>query len=634
MKINYNDFAEKVKLKDNRFSGMDNATVAKTVIKENPYYEDKVDFEETAKDKVLGTGRAIGQAVTVGQAPHLAGVGQALGGAVYNLTHLKNPLKDLYKDYKEGREEYKKEQNKFETLHPGLNFAGEAVGTVGALPIGGAAAKIPQIAKLLKGAGAVKKGALAGTSWGAAYGAGQGLSNTEGKAFDLPKAATGLGAGALVGGTIGTAIPLSVLGVKGGIKGLINGANALTKTGLKGNVQQYTVPEGVQTKTYRKLATNPVIQKEALRGDIGMRAEELQNKATDKMLNFVPEKFEKISKEYEALPKDIFISFDKNNTTGKMLQAVKDFQFNTKFMPNESAEKNVNNLVQKIIKSGRTVNNEYGITRENLQRAMDTVYEQSQKAFKDGDNAVGKLYKDLYGILKEARATNKKVEEVSAKYADISRVKEMLEQGLGVKWGKGDNHRQVSTKLIQQARNRAGTQFDEILVKADEILKKYPDLEGAKDLSNAIDLAQVAYDFRPPEESKFTNRVLTPKGIFNKTFNAIFTKSPQEKAKLLAKNLQEGRITPQDVTGEFDIVNGGRFTTGLNRFLQRQKVYGGKLNPIAALMRKKKTNTPLPRLLLADSSQFNNLIRNPLILEINKNKKSLLRSNKNGNTNN
>ncbi len=584
--------------------------------------------EDTVGEKIQGTGRAIGNVATFGQASHLAGLGQGLGGAVYNLLHGENPFKDVESDYIEGREKYKQDQKKFKELNPTLNTLGEVTGAVATLPMGGAVGKIPAIAKLLKGAGAVKKGTLAGASWGASEGFGQGLSNTEGKGADIEKALTNATVGGVAGGLVGGALPLTFGGVKGGIKALANIPNKM-KAGFKGDTIQYAVPNGVQTKTFRKLAENPVVQKEALRGDIGMRAEEFQNKATEKTLKFVPELFEKVSKDYNDLPKDLFISFDKMNTGSKLLKAIDNFGFDTKFMPNKAEEVKAKSLVQNILRSGKTVNNEYGITRENLQRAMNTTWENSQKAFNNGDNAVGKLYSDLYKVLREARATNQQVEKVSAKYHDIKEAKELLGKALGIKLEKGANIRQLATKLIQQSKNRSGNQFDDTLINVGEKLSKYADLPNVKELKNAIDLAQVSYDFRPPSESKLLNRIPTSQNsIFKSLFvdipkKVLFETSPQEKAKLLAKNLREGKITADDVLGQFDIINAGKFSTGLNRFLQNQKVYGGRLNPIANLMRRKEQNTPLPTFLLTDGKRFSDIIRNPLILETNRRRELL-----------
>lgn len=597
--MNYNEFAEKIKQKDSRFEGMDNIAVAKQVIKENPYYKDKVDFEESLGDVVQGVGRSIGQNVTFGQAPHLAGYGNAWGGVLYNAIHLKNPLKDFVKDYEQGREQYKQEQDKFSKLHPGLNFTGNAIGTLATLPVGGAVGRIPAIAKILKTVGNVRKGAIAGAGWGSAYGFGEGLSNTKGKAIDLKAAAIGLPVGAGIGAGIGAAIPGAVNLLKLGGKKFVNGVNKGIKSlqkGDTGDVASYIVPKGVSTKSIRKLVNSSKVQDKAIKENIGMNVENYQNEATQKTLEFVPTLFDKVSKEYENLPKDMFISFDQNQTSGQLLNAIKDFGFATKFMPNPKVQQEANSLVQNIIKSGRTVNNEYGITRENLQRAMQTVWEKSQKAFKDGDNAVGKLYDNLYQILKQARSTNKNIEQVSTKYADISKAKEILENALGIKFEKGANHRQVATKIIQQGRVRAGTQLDDALSNIDTILSKYPDLKGVKELRDSIDLAQVAYDFRPPSESKLLSQIpSTTTGIIKKVLidvpkKIFFETSPQQKAKALAENLQKGRITQNDILNPFNVISAGKFTTPLNKFLQEQRIYGGKYNPIANLMRGNSSN--------------------------------------------
>ena len=598
------------------------------------------DFGKT----IEGTGRAVGNVATFGQGSHIAGVGEGVGSmfyniaqpikkSIYNLSQFKNPLKPLKEvkkafdddytaEYKEGREEFKKDQKKFEELHPVLNTIGETTGALATIPTGSAVGRIPMIAKYLKGAGAVKKGALAGAGWGASEGFGYGLSNTEGEGADIKKALTNAGIGGVAGGTIGAALPLAFMGVKGGINTIAKIPSKI-KTGYMGDVVQYATPNGVQTKTFRKLAENPVVQKEALRGDIGMRAEEFQNKATEKTLEFVPELFENVSKDYKALPKDIFISFDKMNTGSKLLKTIDDFRFETKFMPNKAVEKEAKRLVQDVLKAGKTVNDEYGITRENLQRAMNTAWEKSQKAFDNKDNAIGKLYSDIYNVLREARATNEAVEKASAKYHDIKQVKEMLEKALGVKLEKGANIRQLATKLIQQARNRAGNQFDDTLVSIGEKLSKYSDMPNVKELQNAIDLAQVSYDFRPPSNDKFLNVKPSQNSVLKSIFwdfpkKVLFENSPQQKAKLLAKNIKAGRITPNEALGQFDVINAGKFSTELNRYLQAQRLFGGRFNPIAALMRRKPQNTTLPTFLLTDGRRFSDIVRNPLILEANK----------------
>ena len=199
----------------------------------------------------------------------------------------------------------------------------------------------------------------------------------------------------------------------------------------------------------------------------------------------------------------------------------------------------------------------------------------------------------------------------------------MLEKSLGVKLEKGANIRQLATKLIQQARNRAGNQFDDTLVNIGERLSKYTDLPNVKELKNAIDLAQVSYDFRPPSNDKFLNVRPSQSGVIKSLVwdlpkKILFEASPQEKAKLLAKNIKAGRITPEEALGQFDVINAGKFSTELNRYLQAQRLFGGRFNPIANLMRRKSNNAPLPTFLLTNGVRFNDIVRNPLILEANK----------------
>ena len=355
-----------------------------------------------------------------------------------------------------------------------------------------------------------------------------------------------------------------------------------------------------------------------------MRAEELQNKATEDTLTFVPEIFEKVSKEYDAIPKDTFMNFAKEDTYNQLADSVKNFKFENRFMPNAKAEKEAKNFVNNVLKVVENKNGGLGLSFENLKRASKTAYELEQKAYKNGDNALGGFYHNFRNLLKETRSQNKEIEKLTKKYADISNAKEMLEGAMGVKFEKGANHRQVATKLIQQGRNRAGEQFDNTLIKINEDLSKYPEFENiARDLKTSIDLSQVAYDFRPPTDDKLLNRIPTGRNVLNKIFGAMFDYSPQEKAKLLAKNLQEGAIKPEDVLGKFDIINAGKFTTGLNRFLQNQRIYGSKFNPIARMMRSNKQLPKMPMLLLEEGNRLNSLIRNPLIFETNKRKQEL-----------
>ena len=95
-------------------------------------------------------GQKIGNTLTFGQAPHIAGFYDALGGAIYNKLHgNKNTIKDFYQDYENAREKFKKDQKEFDENHKKLALTGDVVGAIGTLPVGGAVAKIPRIAQIL-----------------------------------------------------------------------------------------------------------------------------------------------------------------------------------------------------------------------------------------------------------------------------------------------------------------------------------------------------------------------------------------------------------------------------------------------------------------------------------------------------
>ena len=167
----------------------------KKVVEEKPQ-EEKVDVETYAREylkpkaeKALNVGRSIGQGATFGQGSHIAGLGQALGGSIYNLLHKENPFKDVAKDYTEGREEFKKEYKDFEDKNKALALTGEMLGGLGTGLGSGA----------IKGIALARKPLLSAIGSGAGIGALYGASNTEGKALDLKNAGIGAGLGAGLG---------------------------------------------------------------------------------------------------------------------------------------------------------------------------------------------------------------------------------------------------------------------------------------------------------------------------------------------------------------------------------------------------------------------------------------------------
>lgn len=160
--------------------------------------------EETKDDKVYGTRQALLQGATFGQAPHIWGGGQALGGAIYNVLNKQNPFKDIAKDYTEGREEFKKEYKDFEDKNRALAFGGDLVGGLATGGLGAKAiTKVPRLAAILNSSKLLQSPITRAALVGGAFGGGYGASNTLGKGFDFGSSVIGAGTGAALGGGLG-----------------------------------------------------------------------------------------------------------------------------------------------------------------------------------------------------------------------------------------------------------------------------------------------------------------------------------------------------------------------------------------------------------------------------------------------
>ena len=160
--------------------------------------------EEAKEDKVYGTRQALLQGATFGQAPHIWGGSQALGGAIYNILNKQNPFKDVAKDYTEGREEFKKEYKDFENKNKALAFGGDLVGGLATGGLGAKAiTKVPRLAAILNSSKLLQSPITKAALVGGAFGGGYGASNTVGKGFDLGGSLLGAGTGAALGGGLG-----------------------------------------------------------------------------------------------------------------------------------------------------------------------------------------------------------------------------------------------------------------------------------------------------------------------------------------------------------------------------------------------------------------------------------------------
>ena len=159
--------------------------------------------QETDK-KVYGTRQALLQGASFGQAPHIWGGSQALGGALYNIINKQNPFKDIAKDYTEGREEFKKEYKDFEEKNRALAFGGDLVGGLATGGLGAkAVTKVPRLVSILNSTKLLQSPITRAALVGSAFGGGYGASNTLGKGFDFGSSVIGAGTGAVLGGGLG-----------------------------------------------------------------------------------------------------------------------------------------------------------------------------------------------------------------------------------------------------------------------------------------------------------------------------------------------------------------------------------------------------------------------------------------------
>lgn len=506
---------------------------------------------ETVGEKVQGFGRAVGDAVTFGQAPHIAGEGKVIGGAIYDFLHGKNPLKELYNDYKsgkladtyrQGREEYKNEQKKWETLHPKANFAGQAIGTLGTLPAGSAVAKIPAVAKYLKGAGILKKGALAGAGWGGAYGAGQGLSNTEGKGFDLENALIGGGIGAATGATLGTAIPLSVMGIKGGIKGILNVGKKLFLSKNTGRVGDYIRPEGIQEHSMQHILNDKEVAEEVAKGGIGKRVAEFTGEAQNSFDNARKTIDNEIKNAYQGIDSKAVINVNKKGIENLINDVEKNIGSDR---PSQRALKEAKLVLKDI--------NENGVELAKLKNLKDRLFRIKDSAFATeatGDtkrlvsqetvemldnfyNYLAQAEKDYSSQLKGANEYFAAMKDLNKEFAKIN------PKGL---YGEDT----IARAAAKQNKDMSGETFAQAEKNIREIIKKYPQVEEAvnKALTD-LKKVQVASNIRPDENYATS---FTIKKIID---HFIKGGSRDQRMQMFAQAVKDGKITQDMLNQQF-----------------------------------------------------------------------------------
>ena len=225
---------------------------------------------------------------------------------------------------------------------------------------------------------------------------------------------------------------------------------------------------------------------------------------------------------------------------------------------------------------------------ESLKDATEELSERAEKAYKNGDYKISKMYQNMRNALVEARDTDPKIAKASKTYSDLKKALDTLEKGLGVNL---DNPKNVESKIFSGSKDASGefavNKLDEVM----ETLKKYPQTKDLSKIHDKIKLAQVAYDLRPSEESKFLSQIKSiPLALLGEP-------SAQRRAEQLSKRLASGKISPSDLE-TFELSKGGNL---LNKFIQRQKAYGGTIPTMANAVKKLQLSRyTLPKLTIMD----------------------------------
>jgi hypothetical protein len=558
--------------------------------------EELKEFNNNEKSKkIYGTRQALLQGASFGQAPHIWGGAKALGGATYNLLNKQNPLKDIKKDYVEGREDFKKEYNEFADKNKALAIGGELVGGLGT-GLGSGALKALSLAK-----NPLVKSALSGGGIGALYGA----SNTEGKGIDLKNATLGAGLGA----GAGVVLPLvatkvlqpayNKLGTLGKLysKGFDNTSKAINPVKevlddegkvLQGKVSAYVRPSGTQNKTARLFAENEYIRKEAAKGDVGLRFEEYGNDAVKDLSNLknIVKQAESNAYKQAGITDDYIIDLSKSNVLDDLINASKNYNDEIAlFAKSTKADTNLGNDLLTDLQIA-TVANGNKISFGNLKRITNKLYNDKQKAYKDfgGGSAEYKLLSDYYKIFSNLKYQDKNLAEATAKFAKLEQAIDKFEQTTGINLEKSKN---FAAKIFQGARDRAdGGVQEQALEEFTKVMDEFADTKALKDISNKMKMAQFAYDLRPTNiDSKFA-RDVAQKATKGDTFMGLGKDilkrvalgkeySPQEFYQILAKRINKGQIKPSDLTKQFNRIKvAGLDDITSNRLYLQNKLLG------------------------------------------------------------
>ena len=549
--------------------------------------------------------RSIGQGATLGQGSHLAGAGQAIGGAAYNILHGENPFKNVKNDYIEGREQFKKEYKDYEDKNKGLAVAGELLGGLGTGLGSGA----------LKGIALAKKPLLNAITSGAGIGALYGASNTEGKGIDLQNAGIGAGLGAGLGvaglgaakvakpliDRFGTLTRLYGKGVDKTAKAIKPVQELVDDEGniLQGEIASYARPAGTQKRTARLFTENPYIQKEVLNHNVGLNFEEYGNRAVKDLskIKDVVKKAENNAYKEAGITDDYIIDLSKSNILGDLIKAQKNYNDEIALFANSTkADTKLGNDLLNDLQIA-TIANGNKISFGNLKRITNKLYNDKQKAYKDfgGGSAEYKLLRDFYNAMSNLKYQDPNLAKATAKFAELSKAIEDLENATGINLEKSKG---FAAKIFSGARDRAdGGVQEQALENFTKTMDKYADTKELKSISDNIKMAQFAYDIRPTSiDSKFARDVAAGVGKGDTMIGLAKTilkkaaigkeLNPQEFYQILAQRIKQGKVDPKILTSKFNRISvKGLDDITANRLYLQNKLFGNRTGVLGRIIK-------------------------------------------------
>lgn len=226
------------------------------------------------------------------------------------------------------------------------------------------------------------------------------------------------------------------------------------------------------------------------------------------------------------------------------------------------------------------INGKDDIDFRNLKEMTSFLNERADKFARDGDYTTAKMYNKMRKALVEARDEVPQIKKASALYEDMMNAKSKLENALGVDL---ENPKNVSTKILTDLRDNKGNLVNSQIEDVVGIFSKRPETKHLTDINDKIKLAQTSYDLRPKEESKILSAIAS-KG--KSLIQELTGTSPAEKARNLARRLSSGQITKEQLAEPFNLIGSPMFEESVNKFVQGQEAFGGKIPTMANAVKK------------------------------------------------